>query len=442
MTYGLRPYQQRAVEELASVMRAGVCAPLLVAATGSGKTVVACHVIEEQMAHRPVLFLAHRAELIAQCSAKLAENGIRHGIIKAGMDRGGHGERVQVASVQTFARRLRNMRHDYGLVIVDEAHHAPANTYQQIIAHCSAEAWFGNGSVPAVIGLTATPYRTDGAPLGNLFDRIVKMADMADLISGGYLVTPRLFRGKARIDLAGLAVRNGDYEEGALGERMRRPALIGHAVAEYLRLAVGGRGVAFCASVRHSRYVAEAFNVAGVRAEHLDGETPDAERAAILARFRSSQTRIVANCGVLTEGYDEPRIQVILAMRPTMSRCLWRQMCGRGLRPCPEIGKAHVLLLDHAQWTDRHGYLTDPDHYELETGLLPEMPGAEEIVCRACGAQLRSRPPFCPQCGARLTGDGVNLGIGDASQLAEDWRAQAEERMRLRRLQARLRERI
>ena len=412
MNYTPRPYQSKAVNAVWAALGKGFKSPLIVSPTGSGKTVIACILIEMAMAGARVLFLAHRSELISQCANKLREIGIWHGIIKAGMDAGSHHDRVQVASVQTFCSRLKHMRKDYCMIIVDEGHHSTASTYRQVIGHCNN---------PIVIGLTATPYRTDGAALGDMFDTLIPVTDTATLMREGHLVPARIFRGVGGPDLSQIRTLCGDYDADELGERMSKPKLTGHAVSEYIRLCLGRRAIAFCASVKHSQTVVEAFKHAGIAAEHLDGMTPAFERAMILERFGEGKTLVLANCGVLTEGYDEPRIEAILALRPTKSRCLWRQMSGRGLRLCPEIGKTHVAILDHAGWTKEHGYLTDPDVVDLKGGLKKERQKSMS-KCQRCGAEFVRRPAICPECGCALpAGTGLDFGLGDENvTLAED----------------------
>lgn len=417
MKYRLRPYQARALVELERSIDQGFRAPLLVAATGAGKTVLACAFIERMTgAGVRTLFLAHRSELISQPSRKLDEMGMEHGIIKAGMERGHYGMPLQLASVQTYDRRAGRVPANFGLIVVDEAHHAAAATYRRAISRNS------NGRRPLVVGLTATPYRADGAALGDLFDTIIPVADTAELTREGFLAHARVFRGRQALDFFGLKQVAGDYDEGELGRRMNRPRLVGHVVEEYVRLAYGRSAVCFAVDVAHSKAICAAFTAAGVPAEHLDGTTPAGEREAILGRLMSGKTLVVVNCGVLTEGFDCARVSAIIGARPTKSRCLWRQMPGRGLRICPEIGKADCLILDHAGWTAEHGYLTDPDRVTLEGGLVKGRPSVV-CICPACGARLAARPARCPECGAELGGPGPDgpVDLGDPSQsLVED----------------------
>lgn len=426
MAFPLRHYQARAKRENFELIRQGRKRILNVAATGAGKTMLACSMMED-MAREGLRigFIAHRDELISQPCAKLHEYGLEFGVIKAGRDPGVMSARIHVIGVQTFCARLRFMPSYYDALIIDEAHRSIAETYQKVIRHCSQD-----GREPIVLGLTATPYRTDGRGLGTLYEQIVEIATTAQLVDEGYLVPPRIFRADPPA-LHKIKLVSGDYDEDELAAAMDRPRITGHAVNEYLRLARGLRCIVFCVNRAHGRNVCEAYNAAGVPAEYVDGETPKEERRAILGdpvtgklgRFALGRTQVLVNIGVCTEGYDEPRIEVVQALRPTQSRCVWRQALGRGARPCQEIYKTHFLFLDHAGWTNTHKYLTDPDLVSLHGGLSKERPKTV-ATCPVCHAALASRPRVCPSCGAPLAKAGEQedvIGLGDASvQLQED----------------------
>lgn len=408
MRYSLRPYQSKAFKDMCLCFRAGHTSPVIVAPTGAGKTVIGCYVIE-YFARRGLraLFLAHRNELITQCSGKLADIGEPHGVIKAGLDRGDALAPVQVASVQTYLSRQRCLSHDYGVIIIDEAHHAPASTYQKIIELNST-----GGRRPLVIGLTATPYRADGQGLAGTFDSMVQVATTAELIEWGFLVPIRLFRAPASPDLAGLDMIGGDYDQAQVSKRVNKPKIVGNIVSEYLRLAYGRLALYFAVDVEHSKAICQAFLDVGITAEHIDGTTPKGERRDILDRHARGVTLVLVNCGVATEGYDCPPISAIGMTRPTKSRGLWRQMGGRGLRLSPETGKTNCLILDHAGVTAEHGYLTDPDTISLSGGLEEQEDGPC-TTCAICGATPAGNPAYCPSCGAELRKPGNGVGWGD-----------------------------
>jgi DNA repair protein RadD len=268
----LRPYQREVMERFDAEVAAGRRRVLLVAPTGSGKTVIAGAIMAgTASAGGRVLFLAHRRELIQHASQKLYAVGIDHGVIQAGFPTR-PGESVQVASISTLhARAIRTRTMDLpaaDLVIVDEAHHTPARTYRRLLA-AYPEA--------VILGLTATPCRGDGRGLGNAFDTLIECPPVAELISAGYLVPTRVYA-PTRPDLTGVKVERGDYVEKQLAARMDVGQLIGDIVSHWHRLAERRHTVVFATGVAHSVHLRDEFRRSGVWAEHLDGTTPAEER--------------------------------------------------------------------------------------------------------------------------------------------------------------------
>ena len=296
----LRPYQRDVLERVWASIEAGQRRVLLVAPTASGKTVIGGELIRDAVGRgMRVLFLDHRRELTGQASRKIHAVGVDHGIIQAGFQPR-PGERVQVAAVQTLhARAVRSSAMEMppaDVVIVDEAHHIRARTYQRII-----EAYPG----AIVIGLTATPCRGDGRGLGNVFDVLVESASVAELTALGFLVPSRIYA-PTRPDLTGVRVERGDYVEAQLAERMDKAQLVGDVVEHWHRLAERRRTVVFATGVAHSVHLRDEFRRSGVMAEHIDGSTPIEERDAILARLAAGTVEVVSNAMVLTEGWDCP----------------------------------------------------------------------------------------------------------------------------------------
>jgi superfamily II DNA or RNA helicase len=275
----LRPYQRDVLERFDAAIARGAKRVLIVAPTGAGKTVIASALVRKAMAGRSrVLFLAHRRELIRQASEKLHANGLDHGIVQAGWPTR-PGEPIQVASVQTlWARAMRSTAMELppaDMLIVDEAHHTPAQTYRQVIAS------YPNA---VLVGLTATPCRSDGRGLGNAFDVMLECPSIAELIASGYLVGTRVYA-PTMPDLRGVKIERGDYVERQLAERMDNAKLVGDVVSHWHRLAERRKTVVFATGVRHSLHLRDEFRASGVAAEHVDGSTPKTERDAILARL-------------------------------------------------------------------------------------------------------------------------------------------------------------
>jgi DNA repair protein RadD len=371
---------------------------LLVSPTGSGKTVMGTEIVKAAVARREsVLFLAHRREIIAQTSQKLFKYGLRHGIIQAGFDPRPM-ELVQAASVATlFVRGVKSdampmPRAD--LIVIDEAHHAPANSYQKIVeAYPDAK----------LLGLTATPCRGDGRGLGGIFTKIVEAPQVAQLIERGCLVKTRVY---APVDpnLRGVDTLNGDYVTSQLSERVNTDKLVGDIVTQWHQHGERRKTVAFAVDVAHSTHIRDEFIRAGVRAEHIDGKTPKAERDEILGRLRSSELDLVANCMVLTEGWDMPDVSCCILARPTKKMGLYRQMLGRVLRSAS--GKIDAIVLDHSGAVFRHGLAEDPVEWTLDPGKQAaskvhesrKSGEAKLIECTECSA-LRVGGLPCPACG-------------------------------------------
>jgi len=347
-----------------------------------------------------VLFMVHRRELVRQSSQKLYDVGLDHGIIAAGFPTR-PAEPVQIASISTLdARAVRSSSLQLppaDLVIVDEAHHAPARTWRRLI-----------GAYPeaVVLGQTATPCRGDGRGLGDIFETMIECASIPALINDGYLVPTRVYA-PTQPDLADVKVRRGDYVEAELAERMDRPQLVGDVVTHWHRPGERRRTIVFATSVAHSIHLRDEFGRSGVAAAHVDGTTPAAERDAVLAGLASGAFEVVTNCGVLTEGFDLPDIGVIVLARPTKSLGLYRQMVGRGLRPA--TGKSHCLVMDHAGCTFEHGFIDEPIEWTLAPDKRPRQPaqtgrasrGARTLVeCPECSAVRWEGQP-CPVCNWR-----------------------------------------
>lgn len=332
---GLRDYQQRTIDETLARLHERPC---VVLPTGAGKTYTAAAIVR-QLGVRTV-WIAHRRELLGQAAGALAKLGLDVGMIMPGQTPAPAAS-VQVASIQTLRRRPLP-RAD--LVVLDEAHHVRARTYEQVLKGYSCP----------VIGLTATAFRLDGKGLGDVFGSIVVGAYVDDLIAEGWLVEPVVYA-PADPDLTGIKIRHGEYEQGAIAERMRKPQVIGDVVETWRRHSIRPDGalrrtIVFAVNVQHSEQIVAAFRDARVPAEHLDGKTPKRQRDAILHRLAVGYTAVVSQCEVLTEGWDLPALEIGVIARPTASLCLHLQVCGRVMRAAPEkagcIAEGELVLTD------------------------------------------------------------------------------------------------
>jgi len=337
----LRDYQHRAIRDIYQQWRSNKNSVLLAMPTGSGKTRTFSEIAQHFASrNEQVLLLCHREELLTQSQQTLESIAGKTGLIQA--DRPVHLDRpIQCASVQTLVRRMESGQirlPDVRLVIVDEAHLSLAASYLTILSHLPHAL---------VLGVTATPCRLDGKGFNELYNTLVLGPNVADLIDRGYLadydiLTPESF---LPADDTSIRITGGDFNIGDLAERIDRRYVAGRAVDAYLDHARGSRCVVFAINIEHSKAIAEHYLAAGIPAEHIDGDTPTKERKAILARFRSGTTLVLANVNLFTEGFDLPEIEVVQLCRPTQSVALHLQMVGRGLRP--KRGRK-ALILDHA----------------------------------------------------------------------------------------------
>lgn len=347
-----RDYQSNLIRQIYQSWKSGNRRVLAQLVTGGGKTIIFSHIARDCLSRgKGVLVVAHRLELITQAKEKLESiSGIPCGVIKAGFPVE-ENLSVQVASVQSLIRRKRYP--DAGLVVIDEAHHAVSKSYTSILEKYPDAL---------ILGVTATPCRTDGQGFKYLFDDLIIGPSCSELITQGYLSKFKIFASAAKINTKGIRKTAGDFNLGQLEEAANN--IIGDVVPTWRKYAEGKRTIIFCVGVDHSKAVVGEFIKNGITAEHLDGETPDDERRDVIARFRSGETTILSNCSLFTEGFDVPNIEAIQIIRPTMSLILHLQMLGRSLRPSP--GKEHALIIDHTDNWIRHGLPDEVREWSLE----------------------------------------------------------------------------
>jgi superfamily II DNA or RNA helicase len=314
---------------------------LLVLPTGGGKTVVLAHLAAINQPRR-TLVLAHREELITQAVDKIrAVTGLNADIEMAD-NHASSDAPVVVASIQTLMRskrRERWARDHFGLVVVDEAHHSLADSYLGTLRHFDDHAF--------VLGVTATPDRGDKRNLGRYYQNIAYEVTLLDLIKQNWLVPIRVKTVPLEIDLDDVGTTAGDYSADDLGHAIE-PYL--ERIADVLVEHRERKTLVFLPLIALSKRFAALCCERGLRAEHVDGTSED--RREILARFSRSETRVLTNAMLLTEGYDEPSIDCVVCLRPTQVRALYSQIVGRGTRLYP--GKDHLLLLDFLWMTEEH----------------------------------------------------------------------------------------
>lgn len=392
MPISLRDYQLECVEAVEAAFERGSRRLLAVLPTGGGKTIVFSEVIRRRQ-DKPTLILAHRDELLEQAGAKLAEVApelaMSTGLVKAGSNE--VGAPVVIASIQTLARisRLEQLPREFGTVIVDEAHHAVADSYQQVLDWVDAEL---------VLYVTATPKRPDGKGLGEIADEQVFARSIEWMVEQGYLCPPRGKRITVDVDLDAVKKTRGDFQADDLAEALEDANVADEVLAAYREYGEERKAIVFAANVAMAHHVAEVFRGAGYSAEAVDGKTPTEERKAILRRLHDDETQILCNVGVLTEGFDEPSVSCIILAAPTKSEVKYTQMIGRGLRLYP--GKTDCLVLDVAGASDDGSIQSLPALFGLKSlldgesvleGIARERRAAERAARSAEGTEGRER---------------------------------------------------
>lgn len=346
-----RPYQKEAVQAILDARKRCVARQLVVLPTGAGKTI--CFGMLAKALDVPTIVLAHREELLNQAKAKIRmvwpEGDV--GILQA--DRlEGLSSQVCVASVQTAIteRRLDALREkNFRLMVVDEAHHATAESYMRLMGELG---FLADDPEKLLVGVTATGYRGDGVALSEAFQEVVFERSIMTMIRAEYLCDAKGISVSTKADLSQVHTRAGDFALNELSDVIDIPERNDLVARSYLEHASGRKGVVFCCDVKHSMHMAESLRKHGVKAEAVYGDMDRDERRVTLERFDTGPLDVLTNCNVLTEGWDAPATSAILLARPTKSPVLYTQMVGRGLRRAPM--KTDCLVMDFVDTAGRH----------------------------------------------------------------------------------------
>ena len=341
----LRPYQQEALDSMLQAESNGISKQLVVLPTGAGKTVLFAQLPIMRKDSLPMLVLAHRSELLIQAKDKIEtiNKDLSVGIEQA-ENKAGYSD-VVIASVPTLGResssRIEQYPKDYfKTIVVDEAHHAAAPSYRRILDYFKPDL---------LLGVTATPQRSDSVRLIDVFQEIVYYKSIQDLIKEGWLSPLVGYRVKTSTDISDVEIQNGEYKQDQLIEAIDNPSRNNSIVTAYNDLANAKKTVVFAAGVDHAGNLAEAFRKNGSSVRVIIGTTPEEERQQILSDFKSGAVTVLVNVGVLTEGFDEPSIEAIILAKPTRSSLLYTQIVGRGTRLFD--GKEHCMIIDIADTT-------------------------------------------------------------------------------------------
>lgn len=389
----LREYQITAINRVRASYASGHRAPCLVAPTGSGKTIIGSEIVRLSVARgKRVLFNAHREELIDQTIRKLSDAGI-NGVRRIQAGRHGYGDSlVTVASVQTLARRSADEMPLADLVVFDECHHGPAKTWTHI-----GDAYRN----VQLLGLTATPERADGRPLGDMFDDLVIAASVSELTELGHLVPCRIWAPPKILETGEIAIS---------------------PVTAYQQHGHSGKAIAFCSTLERAGAVSAEFNAAGITSTVIHGDIGSEMRRQILVWFRAGEIRVLVSVHVLTEGFDEPSAEVCILERKPAHAGTFLQMVGRVLRP--SAGKSGCTVIDLCGSSLIHGTPSMERKYSLD-GRAISKPERESIrQCQTCGGVFLTadmEEGACPQCGVEMPRRAIKppritgVGLTDAS---------------------------
>ena len=330
----LRDYQQEAIDNLKKMREDGKTIALLYHATGVGKTITAA--TDAKAVGGRTLFLVNALKLASQAKETFAKVWPEATLGEYTGSQKDMTQTVIFATVQSISKDLEKFSPtDFDYLIVDECHHAAANTYQKIFTYFHPKF---------ILGLTATPERSDGEDMLELFQNVAHKMDLKIAVERGVLVPIRCIRVKTNIDLTDVRINGIKYNSQDLESKLFIPERNQLIVDTYLKYVNGKKTVIFCASVDHAAEIAKLLRDGGVKAEAVSGRDRVEVREKILKDYETGSTNVLCACDLLNEGWDSPHTTVLFMARPTMSKTIYLQQLGRGTRRCP--GKEDLLVID------------------------------------------------------------------------------------------------
>jgi superfamily II DNA or RNA helicase len=358
----LRPYQEAAVTDASNALdKHGNT--IVVAPTGAGKTIMLSALVGRRFKDgKKILVIQHRDELVNQNKDKFERinpnitTSIVNGAVKCW-----DGDAV-FSMIQTISRD-RNLRDRvvFDMIVIDESHHAAADTYKKVINAVKKD----NPSVE-IAGFTATPNRGDGKGLRSIFSNCAHQIEITTLIREGFLVAPKTYviDCGVRDQLENVTRRGNDFDMDEVEAIMNRKVINDAVVENWMEKAGDRKTVVFCSTVTHAEDLLEVFLEAGVEAGMVVGTTPKDERAETLDSLSRGSLQVVVNVAVLTEGFDAPQVACIVLTRPCSQKGTMVQMIGRGLRTIdpeefPDVVKTDCVVLDFGTSVLTHGSLED-----------------------------------------------------------------------------------
>jgi DNA repair protein RadD len=411
--FGLRPYQEQAVNDIEAAWASGIRSVCYQLPTGGGKSRILRTIVDNHAASKKVIYIiAHRNTLVSQLSQEIDQAGIKHGIIQAGAPYIRY--RVQVCSMQTLVHRLDKMS-EPELIIVDEFHHAKSASYLRIL-----KTW----PRANILGVTATPQRPDGKGLSDIVDKLILGPTVKQLMTEDYLCDYDYYA-PAIVDMSGVKMVAGEFDNNQSMERVDKKTITGSAVEHYRKYADHKPAIACCVNIAHSEHVAEEFRQAGYKAMAVNSLIDTRAVAAALHGLKTGAIEVITQCEMLGEGVDVPAATCLIALRPTGSLVIFLQQIGRVLRKAP--GKDKAIILDHVgNWT-RFGLPDDERDWSLEGRSKKPQEHSEYKRCPECLRAIKSSARKCPFCGFEYepangedqipeTTDGELVSIRDRSE--------------------------
>lgn len=388
----LRDYQEKGIGMLYRNIASGITDNIFWLQTGGGKSVVFSKVISDILSGGGyVPFVVKRRALIHQASTHFDRWGLDHGVYMANHPRYWPRKRLQVCSVDTLSSRsiYPHSDKDNSVLIIDECHDCSPKSR-------GYASMFESYANRPRIGFTATPFNDN-----SLWNGIIKPIEAHELMERGYLVPARTFVPNI-IDTSNVSISKGDFNEQELFEASSRKKIVGDFIRDWRLYAQNRPTVLFAVNIEHSKIICRAFNDAGIKAAHVDASTVSSERKRILNSLASGSIKVATNVNVFSVGVDVPEIGAIQICRPTQSLIWHLQSIGRGLRPCPAIGKQDCIVIDNAGNTLRHGSVYRVREAELSGKITKKQSDEPDILvrrCEQCLAVYEAPKKECPECG-------------------------------------------
>lgn len=378
----LRDYQERCIEKIHQCFKDGYKRIILRLDCGAGKTRTMAEIVRRaSLKNNEVLFLVNRVELKDQAIRAFENTGLSD-YLESGL--------VKIGMVVTVGNHL--AEYNPKIIIADECNFSLAKSWQKV---------FNAFPDTLIIGLSATPIRLSGEPMGDVYDYIVEDITAQELIDRGFLSDYDYYAPPLELDWESVSLIAGDYDKRQLEKKFDNAKIYGDVIREFRKLADKRKTIVFCTTIKHSQRTAEEFCKAGYKAEHLDANTSKKDREETIERFRSGETQIICNCMLLIYGFDVPDCDCVVMLRPTKSLAIFIQATMRALRG--KEGK-RAIILDFVRNYEIHGMPTDEREWCLEGEIKRHNQFDEEgnlsiRQCENCFRTYKLPSEKCPYCG-------------------------------------------